>query len=252
MKKAGASSPSPWPAGLVLPWQGSSGEPGRGFWSLSAPPAVSRLILQLARRRSGHEIRLTHLWGGSIMRLMVVRFCKYSWLALACFLSSCCLPLSPLAACYIPPSDAAVMRYVKEGKYSPYEAYVFLCKQIESKHPDYFDYGWFPYPRFSIIKGKYFFPVRQDNMLACTYSGWEFNQHTGEYRPIHKSYVRLYIDCYNNSREYIITKDMSRFITLEENIRDGKNMDSRSDIKEVMDFYLDFIHKIDKKNKIEK
>lgn len=172
-----------------------------------------------------------------------LRFVSFAFISF--LLSSCCLPLSPLAACYIPPSNETVMSIIKNAEYTPFEAYTFLCNKIETEHSEYFYYLGFPYPRFSIINGLYFFPVRQYDKLSCVYAGWEFNQSTGMYRFIYKPYMRLYIDCYTNSREYVITKETKRLISLEEWIKND-NLPERDLIKDVLSTYLEYVDKMER------
>lgn len=140
------------------------------------------------------------------------------------------------------------MRRIRKAKYTPFEAYSILCHQIENKHTEYFSYFGFPQPRFAIIRGKYFFPTRQENKLSCTYAGWEFNQNTGKYRRVYNPYVRLYFDCYNFSRQYELLKNMTRLISLRESIHKEKRnnpLPEEKEIEEVYDFFMRYINKID-------
>lgn len=163
--------------------------------------------------------------------------------ALCCILlSSCCLPLSPLAACYIPPSDSSVMRRVRKANISPDDAYVILCNHVleeNRKRPHGFNPWGAPRPRFSIIKGKYFFHDSDVNKLACEYDGWEFNQYTGKYRYINSNYVRYYFDCNDLTREYYpITKKIPRLISLYERINGDLTKQEKEAIEEVVKLYL--------------
>ena len=64
------------------------------------------------------------------------------------------------------------MSIIKNAEYTPFEAYTFLCNKIETEHSEYFYYLGFPYPRFSIINGLYFFLfASMTNYLAYIKAG---------------------------------------------------------------------------------
>ena len=57
--------------------------------------------------------------------------------------------------------------------------------------------------------------------------------------------MRLYIDCYTNSREYVITKETKRLISLEEWIKND-NLPERDLIKDVLSTYLEYVDKMER------
>lgn len=151
----------------------------------------------------------------SFRRLLVLRIVMSgAVVSLLLILSSCCLPLTPIAACYITPSTKSVQRTVAKAKYTPKEAYMMMTSDIMKEPFSHYTIRGLPMPSFCIIHGKYFFySPGTEGKFTLDYFGWEFNQHTGKYRPIRSPYVRLFFSCDTRYSRYEIADNHIGFIS---------------------------------------